>query len=366
MLTSPAAISANVQRTPLGFISDVFGTGKAASFLASDTFIVPTGVTSIRVSTYGAGGCGATTNTVRRVSGGGGGGFARKTISVNGGENYAIIVGIGGISINASSDGLPGGSTSFGTVISATGGNGGVSNTNTFSSGGSGGVGVGGDINFSGGRGGNIDSYTSGYFATGGGGAGTLFGIGGNGGDVFGGAGSAQFQATGGGSTGGNGGSIDRSLRAGTTATGGAGSLLGAPLGLNQTEIGGAGHLGTVSTIRITTATAEANRISEYYALDYVTRFVGEFLYSEGQTGYIGSNETSFIPGPGGASGGTVNTASTVQGAESGTFAGSGGTSSPGNSYSAIGGIAGGGGACYDPNVSELPRGGDGLVTIEW
>jgi hypothetical protein len=364
MLTSSASAAANLQRTPLGFISDVFGTGKAASFLTLNTFVVPTGVTRIRVSVYGAGGAGASRTSHFRSSGAGGGGFARKTISVEAGEEYTITIGAAGLPVSQGNGGA-GGSSSFGTILSATGGGGGRTlNTNAIVAGGSGGSGVGGDINFDGGRGGDIAAYSSGYLSTGGGGAGTIMGKGGNGGDIYGGTSLGIYQATGGGSTGGNGGDLDRDVFQSNAGTGGAGSISQAIGGNSQTS--GQGHLGTTSSIRLTdTATGEELDNIEYPTLDYATRFIGESVYSNGQAGTYGNTGTTINnPKIGGASGGTGNPSGLSRGADAGEFAGSGGTAGPSNCFVGVGGLCAGSGG----NVGGAfgASGGRGLVTIEW
>jgi hypothetical protein len=351
---------------PLGFLSDVFGTGRAASFISSETFIVPAGINRLRVSVYGAGGAGGAISQQYRCSGAGGGGFARKTISVNSGEEYAIITGFGGIAVT-NNEGGAGGTSSFGTILSATGGSGGkISNATEVVLGGFGGIGVGGDINLNGGNGGDIAAYSSGYLATGGGGAGTIMGKGGNGGDIYGGSSSGTYQATGGGSTGGNGGNIDRDLVGnGNYATGGAGSLSGA-IG-NSSQTSGQGHLGTASAIRLASdATGVALDNIEYPTLDYVSRFIGEFIYSNGQAGMLYSSSlTVNNPKIGGASGGTVMNSGFVRGADAGSFAGSGGTSSSSASSSVgAGGLCAGSGGLS--NAAICKNGGSGLVTIEW
>lgn len=145
--------------------SGVFGNGQIQMFINSGTFTVPAGVTFVRVRVWGAGG----------NSGGGGGGFAMRAINLSGTSSVAVTVG---------ASGSPGGTSSFGAFVSATGGLSSASPT--------GGSGIGGDVNYSGG---------TGNLTGGGGGAAGLFGNGG-------GAASAQNGCAGGGSNsaqGGNG-----------------------------------------------------------------------------------------------------------------------------------------------------------------
>ncbi len=141
------------------FASGTFGTGLIrihGSSRASYTFTVPSGISSVRVRVWGAGGGGCGSGT---AAGGSGGGFAIGEFSVVSGESYAITVGAGGAP-NAA-----GGTSSFGSLISATGGT--CINNSSFREGG---LGVGGYANYYGG--GCEGSYCAG------GGAASLFGHG--------------------------------------------------------------------------------------------------------------------------------------------------------------------------------------------
>lgn len=144
-----------------------FGNGVIVPFLNSTTFYVPAGVDSVRVRVWGGGGY----NT------GAGGGFSMRTITglISG---TAIVVTVGASGISGSTTG---GTSSFGSYLSATGGG----------SGGSVGSGTGGDINTSGGT----------ANAPSGGGVAGMFGNGGTGSSGDGGSGNA---GGGGGSTAGN------------------------------------------------------------------------------------------------------------------------------------------------------------------
>ena len=87
----------------------------------SDTFVVPSGITSVVVKAWGAGGGGGS----RTVGGaGGGGGFGQATISVTPGETLDVLVGAPGIfgDGGSGSPGSPGGSPGGGTGGSADGG----------------------------------------------------------------------------------------------------------------------------------------------------------------------------------------------------------------------------------------------------
>lgn len=142
--------------------SGTFGTGLIrvyGSSQASYSFVVPSGITKVRVRLWGAGGGGSSSTA---NAGGGGGGFSIGEFTVVAGESYAVTVGAGGAS------GTTGGTSSFGSLISATGGVG-ANNTSDHA----GGEGSGGYINHKGGR--SQNAYC------GGGGAASLFGHGGNG-----------------------------------------------------------------------------------------------------------------------------------------------------------------------------------------
>lgn len=122
-------------------------------------YIVPDGVTQIRVSVVGPGGNGSgpESKITGLANSGGGGGYSEKVLSVTPGQVISYTVG------------APSGTSSFGGVISATSGK-----TPTSTKAGqvcAGGDGVGGDINFSGGSGFG-DEYAAG------GGAASRFGNG--------------------------------------------------------------------------------------------------------------------------------------------------------------------------------------------
>lgn len=131
----------------------VFGSGRFLFYTQNATFTVPTGITSVRVRLWGAGGSGSS-NGYGGANGAGGGGFSLRVITgLTSGQSIAVTVGTG--------------TSSFGAFLSATQGN----------TSGSGGNGSGGDINFQGGA----SVSTSGTAYSGGGGSASLFGRGGNG-----------------------------------------------------------------------------------------------------------------------------------------------------------------------------------------
>lgn len=164
-------MSVPVQSQVFNPISGVFGNGNVRIFSSSGTWTVPPGVANVRARCFGGGG----------GAGAGGGGFTMLAIyGLSGVTSVAVTVGAGGPPTFA------GGTSSFGSYCSATGG--------MWVSGGSGagGTGIGGDINTSGGFGQNT---------FGGGGVGSLFGNGGNGGTAGGDPGKSGASGGGSGST---------------------------------------------------------------------------------------------------------------------------------------------------------------------
>ncbi len=128
------------------------------------TWVIPDGVTCIKVECWGAGGGGGGAR-YGHGGGGGGGAFNRATIFVNAGETYTITVGAGGLSSPGAngSDGDISEVTGPGGSVTANGGSGGLRGLFGNGYGGSGGGGI-----FDGGDGGR--SFGNG--AGGGGGAG--------------------------------------------------------------------------------------------------------------------------------------------------------------------------------------------------
>jgi hypothetical protein len=131
------------------------GFGSGVQVLAtSATFTVPAGISQVEVEVWGAGaGSFASTSTV--ASGGGaGGGYARKRVTgLVPGQTIPVTIGVGGT--GGTTAGVPataGGSSSFGTYVSATGGAlNATASVNSPQNGATpGGVGVGGDLNLMG------------------------------------------------------------------------------------------------------------------------------------------------------------------------------------------------------------------------
>jgi hypothetical protein len=130
-----------------------FGSG-VQSFTSSGTFYVPAGVTQVEVEVWGAG-SGSFASVPGLPSGGGsGGGYARKLVTgLTPGQSIAITVGIGGA--GGTTSGTPagaGGTSSFGQLVSATGGSLNYLGSSAVPENGNtpAGVGVGGDVNFGG------------------------------------------------------------------------------------------------------------------------------------------------------------------------------------------------------------------------
>ena len=181
------------------------------------TWTVPSGVRSITVEVWGAGGGGLTGS---QASGGGGaGGYARSIIVVTPGDIINYSVGAGG------TPGISGGDSVFNTTITGGGGSSG-----TGATGGSGGIGSGGNAaNFNGGAGGNAP--TSGNANNRGGG---------------GGGGSALSDSDGGG--GGNGNLSSGGTQGSGEGDGGQGGRGSTNAGNGQNPGGGGGGKGKDST----------------------------------------------------------------------------------------------------------------------
>lgn len=146
-------------------VTGVFGSGQVKWFFKNGSFVVPADVTSVRVRLWGGGG---------RA----GGGFAIKTISgLTPGASIAVTVGSAGDTSTA------GGTSSFGTHVSATGGAASSFNDNV------GGIGIGGDFNSRGGLGRtNSGGGAAGIFGDGGDGGSSSNGLNGNAGGGSGGS----------------------------------------------------------------------------------------------------------------------------------------------------------------------------------
>lgn len=109
---------------------------RVSQFTSSGSWTAPVGVSSVRVLAVGGGGGGgaaSTTSTnVALGGGGGGGGVYDGSLTVVPGTTYTITIGTGGAgSTSGSTAGSNGTSTTFGSLMTAPGGQGGSSVTNT-------------------------------------------------------------------------------------------------------------------------------------------------------------------------------------------------------------------------------------------
>ena len=166
-------------------------------FTSTGTWTDPGGLSNVRVQLVSGGGGGAGTNSSTNGGhGGGAGGYSEELISTGTtGGTETVTVGAGGAAGASGAVGSVGGATSFGSLLSATGGAAGVL-TGAM---GTAGIGSGGDINLAGSDGGR--GVFSGQ-GIGGAGGSSYFGGGGDGGN-YGNAGLPGEANTGGGGGGG-------------------------------------------------------------------------------------------------------------------------------------------------------------------
>ena len=206
-----------------GYIYSAGGTGPPTTVTAeyrssgTSTFTVPAGVNNITVQVWGAGGGGGAGSGGSGPGGnGGGGGYSKAVLSVTPSESLTILVGTGGLSAQALSDGGNGGGYSAvrrgGTFLLQAGGGGG----------GAGNRGNGG--NDHGGAGGGVNGLNGTAGTGGGGGRGTATAGGAGGTAGTGGGAGAAGIANAGGNGGGSGASCSTSV---TGQTGGAGGTGG-------------------------------------------------------------------------------------------------------------------------------------------
>lgn len=152
----------------------------------TSTYTVPAGATLLRVHVIGGGAAGGGSSVVFGGGGGGGaGGYSMGYIDdLVGGDTVSVTIGAGGVGVLGDAASNSGGTTSFGTYLTATGGSGstqGSGNTSfRSSSGGDGGTGSGGYINSQGGKGGfgYYHGSTPNRYPHGGGGGGMFTGNG--------------------------------------------------------------------------------------------------------------------------------------------------------------------------------------------
>jgi len=151
-----------------------FGSG-VALFTWSGTFDVPVGVTQVEVELWGGGGGSYPSSSTAGTAGGAGGGYARGRITgLTPGQVIPVSVGDGGqAGTIAGQSPAPGGTSSFGNLVAATGGT---------PDGATPGNGVNGDVNILGGPGSPAPSqYVGGQGGNGALGGGAMWSVGGNG-----------------------------------------------------------------------------------------------------------------------------------------------------------------------------------------
>ncbi len=126
-------------------------------FSANGNFVVPNGVSTVRVRVLGGGASSGYHSTMPGAGGGAGGEAFGIVAGLSSGQSIAVTVGAGGAALTSPGAGNSGGSSSFGTYMTATGGSGGNGGTiSQFAmAGGAGGAGTGGQINRSGSDGGD-------------------------------------------------------------------------------------------------------------------------------------------------------------------------------------------------------------------
>lgn len=212
------------------------GHSQSITYTSSDVFVPPSGLTTVTVEAWGAGGKGGTRSNTYVTGGGGGGAYAKKVnVTLNPTSN-TITVGIG-----SSANNTPGGDSWFGSTatVLAKGGSSVAQNTTSGASGGLASLSV-GDLGFvfSGGNGATgTPNTTSGNAGGGGSSAGTAGG--GNNGSSFNGGGAPA-----GGGAGGNGASNSNSGGADGIFPGGGGG--GALRRSGSTKNGGNGADGQI------------------------------------------------------------------------------------------------------------------------
>ena len=149
------------------------GTRNLAVFTPSTqgNWTVPAGISTVRLKVWGGGGAGGS-GFSGAGGGGGGGGYCEGFVPVSPGQTYFVTVGNGGIG-----SGTPGGTSKFGTSISATGGTAGANGASGVgAAGGAGGTGAGGLIVQAGQLGGTAFLFNGGMTGFGGGGGGAFAG----------------------------------------------------------------------------------------------------------------------------------------------------------------------------------------------
>lgn len=151
-LSLPVATSANGVAATGGYIYSIGGKshlGQAFNTQGPDTFVVPSGITSLSIKAWGAGGGGGAGGSTGSGGNGGGGGYVAGNISVTPGETLTIYVGGGGKGgSNISNTGSGGGGGGYSSIyrgstplmiVAGGGGGGGARIATTGADGGAGG-----------------------------------------------------------------------------------------------------------------------------------------------------------------------------------------------------------------------------------
>lgn len=150
-------------------------------FTANGTWTRPGGVTKVIIELLGAGGGGGGPDSggPNYISaGGGGGGYGKRFLDVSAISSATVTIGSGGAAGAADTSGSAGGTTSFGTYISCTGGSGGLKRTAASDNvGTNGGIVTSGTVNGYGNFGGGTETAS----AQRGAGANSIYGQGGSG-----------------------------------------------------------------------------------------------------------------------------------------------------------------------------------------
>ncbi|SFA92988.1 glycine-rich domain-containing protein, partial [Algoriphagus aquimarinus] len=213
-----------------------------------ETFIVPSGVTSITVEVWGGGGGGGARFGSNGESGGGGGGaYSRSVITVTPGQALNYYVGFGALTSAPGEDSW----FSSNTTLMAKGGNSAADNSPTGANGGLAASGV-GTVKYGGGKGANVGSNIAG-------GGGSSAGIAANGNNA-----TNQNGATApiGGGGGGNGVSSGQGSGGNGTPPGGGGGGARRTNAAGTEQVGGYGGNGQIriSYIRLTSASGTDNQ----------------------------------------------------------------------------------------------------------
>lgn len=369
-----------------------FGNGVVRAYLVGDDFFVPSGIRLLRVSVLGSGSGGLSSSHSGGLAawpnfGGSGGGFAMKTLDVSPGDSFVITPGAGGLGQRHIGSTLiraatAGGTSSFGAVISATGGAVATVGPHSGAPGvvGAPGEGFGGDVNFPGGRSGTIDAtatLATSAHALGGGASGHYYGAGGRGGDAVNISGTeVQSISTGGGGVGGcHGGDIDgdpgfpsQYLASGGGGTGG--SAITPSAGGYTTFAGG------VRNLAFSVFAGEDSAAVPYIPMWHLLLpLLGTGQGVEFSTDvWVPTNS----PSRGAGTAGVLARVGNLSGltASSALICGGGGAAvhlDTTNGLGAVGGNGGygggGGAACCNAGLSSLTYGGDGgqgLVVVEY